>query len=150
MNWPVKLPPEYEYGFDPTDPEKPASGDGLPLIRYTVYDCIELCSDDHPAGLLLFKMGFYCRRATLTIDGKRWYVRARENLCRETRLTRHQYDRAIKTLKEVGLVETRRLPLSKVHIFGNYTAFRITLKAIDGLKEVRNLRGPVGSKKAAK
>jgi hypothetical protein len=44
-------------------------------------------------------------------------------------------------------VETRRIPLSKMHIFGNATAFRITLTAIEQLKEVRNLRGPVRSKR---
>jgi hypothetical protein len=28
--------------------------------------------------LLLFKMIFFCRNSTLTIEGKRWYVRGRE------------------------------------------------------------------------
>jgi hypothetical protein len=144
---PVKLPPEYEFGFDPTNPEAPGAGDGLPLVKHNVYDCIELCGDDHHAGSLLFKMMFYCRRATVTIDGKRWYVRSRESLCLETRLTRHQYDRALKGLKMNGLVETRRLPLSKVSIFGNFTAFRVMPNTIKNLKKVRNQRGPVRSKR---
>jgi len=48
-----------------------------------------------------------------------------------------------------GFLETRRLPLSKVHILGNFTAFRVTMDVITGIKKVRNLRGPVASKKAA-
>ena len=150
MAWSKELPPEYEFGFDPTDPEAPASGDGLPLVRHNVFDCIELCSDDHPSGLLLFKMIFFCRRSTMTLNGKRWYVRSRGSLCLETRLTRHQYDRALSSLKINGLVETRRLPLTKVSIFGNVTAFRVTTEAIKRLKEVRNTRGPVLSKKVVK
>jgi hypothetical protein len=147
MNWSGKLPPEYEYGFDPTDPDAPGAGDGLPIIKHNVYDCIEACGDDHASGLLLFKLMFFGRRARMTIHGKRWYVRSRESLCRETRLTRHQYDRALKGLKLNGFVETRRLPLSMVHIFGNFTAFRVTKDAIKAITHVRNLRGPVGAKK---
>jgi hypothetical protein len=73
MNAPTKIRPEFldmfdpkELEFDPTNPDAPAEGDGLPLIKHNVYDCIELCCDDHQAGCLLFKMIFYCRRATLT------------------------------------------------------------------------------------
>jgi hypothetical protein len=86
MNWSEKSPPEDEFELDWTHPEAPASGDGLPIIKHNVYDCIELCGDHHLAGLLLFKLIFFCRRATVTIDGKRWYVRSRESLCLETRL----------------------------------------------------------------
>ena len=32
MNWSKELPPEYEYEFDPTDPDAPAEGDGLPVL----------------------------------------------------------------------------------------------------------------------
>ena len=78
--------------FDPLDPEgtqhkfarriaapnAPAEGNGLPKIPHNVYDCIELCGDDLRAALLLFKMIFFCRNSTLTIEGKRWYVRGRE------------------------------------------------------------------------
>jgi hypothetical protein len=144
----TQLPPELEFGFDPNDPDAPASGDGLPIVKHNVYDCIELCGDDHPSGLLLFKMIFFCRKATMTLNGKRWYVRSRESLCLETRLTRHPYDRALSGLKINGLVETRRLPLTKVSIFGNVTAFRVTPEAIKRLKEVRNTRGPVLSKRS--
>jgi len=148
MNWSNELAPEYEYEFDPTDPDAPAEGDGLPVIRHSVYDCIELCGDHHPCGLLLFKMIFFCRKARLTLDGKRWYVRSRESLCLETRLTRHQYDRALSSLKMNGFVVTRRLPLTKVSIFGNVTAFRVTPHAIKRLEEVRKKRGPVVPKKS--
>jgi hypothetical protein len=148
MDWSKKLPPEYELEFDPTDPDAPVEGDGLPIVKLNVYDCIELCGDDHPSGLLLFKMIFFCRKAKLTLDGKRWYVRSRESLCLETRLTRHQYDRALSSLKMNGLVVTRRLPLTKVSIFGNVTAFRVTPQAIKRLEEVRNKRGPVVPKKS--
>lgn len=148
MNSSEKLPPEDEFAWDPTHPDAPAAGDGLPIIKHNVYDCIELCCDHHSAGLLLFKLIFFCRRATVTIQGKRWYVRSRESLCLETRLTRHQYDCALSILKIFGFVETRRLPLSKVHIFGNYTAFRIKPDTTDQLILVRNRRGPVHPRRA--
>ena len=58
MNAPTKIRPEFLYmfdpkevEFDPTNPDAPAEGDGLPLIEHNVYDCIELCCDDHQAGL---------------------------------------------------------------------------------------------------
>jgi hypothetical protein len=138
MNAPDKLSPEPEFGFDPTSPDAPGEGDGLPRIKHSVYDCIQICDDDHLAGLLLFKMMFYCRRARITLDGYRWYVRSRESLCAETRLTRHQYDRALRRLKEMGYVETRRLPLSKAAIFGNYTAFRVPRMTVQLLQTVRD------------
>ena len=150
MNWSKELPTEYEYEFDPTDPDAPAAGNGLPVVRHNVYDCIELCGDQLPSGLLLFKMIFFCRKATMTLGGKRWYVRSRESLCLETRLTRHQYDRALSSLKMNGFVVTRRLPLTTVSIFGNVTAFRVTPEAIKRLEEVRNKRGPVVPKKSVK
>jgi hypothetical protein len=150
MNWSKELPTEYEYEFDPTDPDAPAAGNGLPVVRHNVYDCIELCGDQLPSGLLLFKMIFFCRKATMTLGGKRWYVRSRESLCLETRLTRHQYDRALSSLKMNGFVVTRRLPLTTVSIFGNVTAFRVTPEAIKRLEEVRNKRGPVVPKKKRK
>lgn len=78
MNWSKELTTEYEYEFDPTDPDAPAAGNGLPVVRHNVYDCIELCGDQLPSGLLLFKMIFFCRKATMTLGGKRWYVRSRE------------------------------------------------------------------------
>jgi hypothetical protein len=59
-------------------PKAPAEGNGLPKIPHNVYDCIELCGDDLRAALLLFKMIFFCRNSTLTIEGKSWYVRGRE------------------------------------------------------------------------
>jgi len=146
----IKLPPEYALGFDPMDPDAPGEGDGLPVIRHTVYDCIELCSDDLPAGLLLFKMIFLCRKSRIMTAGKRWYVRSRGSLCSETRLTRHQYDRALKILKKNGFVETRRVPFSKMAIFGNATMFRVTLNAIEGVKKILDLPGTKASKKSAK
>ena len=72
MNWSKELTTEYEYEFDPTDPDAPAAGNGLPVVRHDVYDCIELCGDQLPSGLLLFKMIFFCRKATMTLGGKRW------------------------------------------------------------------------------
>jgi hypothetical protein len=143
MSWPKNVSFEIEYEFRPSDPEAPSRGDGLVYLRHSVYDCIEICDDDHLAGLLLFKMIFYCRRATLTLDGYRWYVRSRASLCSETRLSRHQYDRALRRLKfEFGYVETRRLPLSKVGIFGNYTAFRVAGVITVFLKGVRDYGWP--------
>jgi hypothetical protein len=142
MKMTPELPDVYAKGFDPTSPGAPGAGDGLPWVKHTVYHAIELCSDDHLAGLLLFHFMFLCRRAMILIDGKRYYVHSRADLCFETRLTRHQYDRALKTLKDLGFVETRRLPITKVQVFGNFTAFRVTALAIEKLKIVVEKRGP--------
>lgn len=130
----VEVPDAYVIGFDPTSPDAPSVGDGLPWVKHTVYHAIELCGDDHLAGLLLFHFIFLCRRAMLLIDGKRYYVRSRTDLCTQTRLTRHQYDRALKELKDLKFVEARRVPMNKVHVFGNSTAFRVTAFAIEKLK----------------
>jgi hypothetical protein len=141
-------PPKwYTDGFDPTAQDAPGAGDGLPIFKHTIYDSIEACADDHHAGVLFYKMAFYCRRAKMLIDGKRWYVRARESLCLETRLTRHQYDRALRFLKDFNFVETRRVPLSQVHVFGPHTAFRVTKHGNQQLRNAINLRGPVKSGK---
>lgn len=126
--------------FDPTDPNSPAQGDGLVHVKHTVYDCIEAVCDHHRVGLLLFKLMFLCRRSTVTIDSVRWYVKSRAALCEEVRLSRHQYDDALKRLKAMGLVETRRVPIAKMHIFGNFTAFRVTPEAIERVALVIDLR----------
>jgi len=142
MKMTLELPDAYAKGFDPASPDAPSVGDGLPWVRHTVYHAIELCGDDHLAGLLLFHFMFLCRRAMLLINGKRYYVHSRADLCFETRLTRHQYNRALKKIKDLEFVETRRVPMNKAHIFGNNTAFRVTAFAIEKLKIIVEKRGP--------
>lgn len=135
--------------FDPANPNSPSKGDGLVHVKHTVYDCVEACGDHHRAGVLLFKMMFLCRYATLTINSVRWYVKARAELCEETRLTLHQYDDALKRLKAMGLVETCRIPFSKMHIFGNFTAFRVTPDAIERVAFFIDYRSELKKKKKA-
>jgi hypothetical protein len=121
-------------------------GDGLDIVRHNVFDCINICEDDLPAGLLLFKMIMLGRYSKLMIDGERWYVRARAKLCRDVRLTRHQYDRALKLLKAQGYVRTRKVPFELMHVYGPFTAFRVTKTAAMKLKIFAKKKGPIDSK----
>jgi hypothetical protein len=121
-------------------------GDGLDIVRHNVFDCIAICEDDHAAGLLLFKMIMLGRYSKLMIDGERWYVRPRSKLCRDVRLTRHQYDRALKLLKEQGYVRTRKVPFELIHAYGPFTAFRVTKTAAMKLKIFGKKKGPIDSK----
>jgi hypothetical protein len=137
-----EIPDVYTKGFDPTSPDAPGAGDGLPWVNHTCFHIIELVGNDHLAGLLLFHFMFLCRRSRLLIGKKRWYVRSRTDLCHQVRMTRHQYDRALKEIKRLGFVETRRLPFSKMYLFGNVSAFRVTENTIVALKAIIEKRGP--------
>jgi hypothetical protein len=121
-------------------------GDGLDIVRHNVFDCIAICEDDLPAGLLLFKMIILGRYSKLMIEGERWYVRPRSKLCRDVRLTRHQYDRALKLLKAQGYVRTRKVPFELIHAYGPFTAFRVTKTAAMKLKIFAKKKGPIDSK----
>jgi hypothetical protein len=125
-------------------------GDGLEIVKHNVFDCIAMCEDDLPSGLLLFRMIMLGRYSQLMIDGQRWYVRPREKLCRDVRLTRHQYDRALAVLKGLGYVRTHKIPFDLVHVYGPFTAFRVTNNAAIKLKLFVKKRGPVGAKAKAK
>ncbi len=125
-------------------------GDGLDIVRHNVFDCVAICEDDLAAGLLLFKMIMLGRYAKLTIDGQRWYVRSRSKLCRDVRLTRHQYDRALKILKKLGFVQTQKVPFELVHVFGPFTAFRVTKSAASRLKKYVKSREWLTEEKKAK
>ncbi len=125
-------------------------GDGLDIVRHTVFDCIAICQNDLAAGLLLFKMVMLGRYSKLEIDGQRFYVRSRQKLCSDVRLTRHQYDRALATLKELGFVETRKIPFELIYVFGPYTAFRATKLAATALKQFVKSREFFKSKAKAK
>ena len=123
-------------------------GDGLDIVRHNVFDCIAICDDDHAAGLLLFKMIMLGHYSKLEIDGRRWYVRSRKKLCRDVRLTRHQYNRALSILKKLGFVETCKVPFELIHVYGPYTAFRVTKTAATKLKS--HVKGQVFFKSQAK
>lgn len=125
-------------------------GDGLDIVRHNVFDCIAICDDDLAAGLLLFKMIMLGRYSKLEIDGQRWYVRSRSKLRRDVRLTRHQYDRALKILKKLSFVQTRKVPFELVHVFGPFTAFRVTKSAAAKLTKFVKLRELQTAKKKAK
>ena len=64
-------------------------GDGLDIVRHSVFDCIAICKNDHLAGILLFKMIMLGRYSKLIINGQRWYVRSRKKLCGDVCMTRH-------------------------------------------------------------
>jgi hypothetical protein len=125
-------------------------GDGLDIVRHNVFDCIAICKDDHAAGLLLFRMIFLGRYSKLQIGGYRWYVKPRRILCRDVRLTRHQYDRALAILKKLGFVQTQKVPFVLIHVFGPFTAFRVTKSAASTLTQYVKSNGHFMSKKKGK
>lgn len=129
---------------------QPPPGDGLEIVRHNVFDCIAMCNDDLAAGLLLYKMILLGRYSELTFAGQRWYVRARAKLCRDTRLTRHQYDRALRILKSLGYAKTQKVPFDLMHIYGPFTAFRVTKTAAIKLKIFVKKRSATSSKMKAK
>ncbi|MGD0151229.1 MAG: hypothetical protein ABSB77_21825 [Xanthobacteraceae bacterium] len=129
---------------------QPPPGDGLEIVRHNVFDCIAMCNDDLAAGLLLFRMIMLGRYSQLTFAGQRWYVRPREKLCRDTRLTRHQYDRALAILKSLGYVKTQKVPLALVYVYGPFTAFRVTKTAAIKVKMFVKKRPPVKTKTKVK
>jgi hypothetical protein len=135
----IKLPDVYAKGFDPTSPNAPGAGDGLPYVNHTIFHIIELAGDDHLAGALLFHFMFLCRRSQILIGKKRWYVRSRADLCHQVRMTRHQYDRALKELKLLGFVETRRLPFSpaSLHLADRHAPERSRRHAMGGTRRRR-------------
>jgi hypothetical protein len=121
-------------------------GDGLDIVRHNVFDCIAICDDDLAAGVLLFRMIMLGRYSKLMIDGERWYVRPRSKLRCDVRLTRHQYDRALKILKKLGYARTRKVPFELMHVYGPFTAFRVTKTAAMKLKIFAKKKGPIDSK----
>jgi hypothetical protein len=131
-----ELPDVYRLGFDPKDKDAPGCGDGLPYVEHTVFNCVKLCGGDHLAALLLYKLIYRCRYARLLIGEYRWFVRSRARMCEDLTCTRHQYDRALKVLKDKGFVQTRHIPLRQQHVFGAYTAFRVSIEAIEGLRSI--------------
>jgi hypothetical protein len=71
--------------------------------------CVPLCERDAAAALLLITIVAWHRDATATIPNHpgTWVTRRREWWVREVGLTPNQYNRCMRKLKKLGLVEKR-------------------------------------------
>jgi hypothetical protein len=80
-------------------------GRKAPLSPLTATNIV---AGDLRAGALLYQIRFWARHARVVRWGRAWIVKTREEWCAETALTRHQYDPALKKLRERSLVRTKR------------------------------------------
>jgi hypothetical protein len=72
--------------------------------------CIKLTGNYLPAGILLFRIQYWCSRTTLIgFDGP-WTVKSKNEWLEDTGLTRHQYDRALARLVSLGVVKVKHKP----------------------------------------
>jgi hypothetical protein len=67
-----------------------------------------IVAGDHRAGALLYQIRFWNQHARVVRWGRVWIVKMRDEWCEETVLSRHQYDAAVKKLRERALIRTRR------------------------------------------
>ena len=84
-----------------------ACAHGVGTIPSPVAACAAVAGD-HVVGALLHQVRYWRHRARIRRSGLRWIVKTRDEWCAETGLTRHQYDRALRCLKERGLVQAEQ------------------------------------------
>jgi|GEM_PF-3987376 len=98
--------------------------------------------DDLIAGLLLSQIVFWhlpinqgksklCEEK----DGLLWLVKSRKDWWKETRITPEQYDRAIKILSNLGIVETKLDPFNEAPIVHSHMNWDVFFAGMDALRE---------------
>lgn len=75
-------------------------------FSYLIGDCARACGGSLVAGILLYRLAFAYAHTRFVRDGIGYYIASRSELMRDTGLGRHQYDRAIKLLRESQFIET--------------------------------------------
>ena len=112
--------------------EGPSEG-SLPVYIYA-------CDRDFKAGMLLWRLAHLCRHTYLLRDGIRWYVRTRSDLMNDLAFSKHEYDRAIRVLRQRGLIETSNAAkLRYPHASMQATAFAITPAGRDAIAKGRSI-----------
>lgn len=69
---------------------------------------LPLVEHDVSVARLLAQIAYWHPKMKITKAGQKWIAKTREEWMRETGLTRHQYDRALRRLKERRLIYTAR------------------------------------------
>jgi hypothetical protein len=85
-------------------------------------------------------MAFLCRKTKLIRQGVRWYVRSRRDLMEDLALSKHEYDRAVRVLRDLEFIETSNA--AKLGIFYmsmQTTAFSITQKGHEAISKGRSI-----------
>jgi hypothetical protein len=101
---------------------------------------VHACARDYKAGMLLWRMAFLCRKTKLIREGVRWYIRSRHDLMKDLALSKHEYDRAVRVLRDLEFIETSNA--AKLGIFYmsmQTTAFRITQKGQEAISKGRSI-----------
>jgi hypothetical protein len=102
---------------------------------------VRVCGGDFVAGIFLYQIAFLMPKARIRIDGKHWYVRSRTQTMAYWGCSERQYKKAMRFLREKGLIETRYTAgFGKAQALRT-TAFRLTDKAMKAIEsEARNQR----------
>jgi len=101
---------------------------------------IHACGRDFKAGMLLWRMAFLCRKTNLIRDGVRWYIRSRLDLMKDLALSKHEYDRAARVLRDFEFIETSNAAkLGVFYMSMQTTAFSITEKGREAISKGRSI-----------
>lgn len=106
--------------------------DGGEMPKALVGDYTAICGTGpcaFYAGNLLYRMMYLHDRSEVTLNGKRWYIKTREELMRELGLSEHMYKTALARLKELGFVEVMYTQSLTKQSALRSTAFHVTEKA---------------------
>jgi hypothetical protein len=110
---------------------------------------VRVCGGNFVAGAFLYQFAFLMPKARVRIDGKAWYVRSRRHTLSYWGCSERQYKKAMRFLRDEGLIETRYTAG-----FGNAqalrtTALRLTDKAMEAIEsEAQNQRRLLEEQKA--
>lgn len=125
---------KHQINDDPTAPAHStayAETGGVPAIY-------AYAAGDFKAGMLLWRLAHLCRKSKLMHGGVRWYVRSREDLMIDLGWSKHRYDRAIRILRDLELIDTSNA--AKLHYPSaslQTTAFSITQKGHEAIAKGR-------------
>jgi hypothetical protein len=110
---------------------------------------VRVCGGDFVSGGFLYQIAFLMRNARVRIDGKHWYVRSRTQTMAYWGCSERQYKKAMRFLREKGLIETRYTAgFGKAQALRT-TAFRLTDKAMKAIEsEARNQRRSLEERKS--
>jgi hypothetical protein len=93
-------------------PEKPTKGkkknarEGMPFAPHAA--CLAAAEGDLRAAALLHQIRYWFHKAKATFDGKRFIAKTAKEWSAETGLSLSQYHRAVRKLKDLGIVETEQ------------------------------------------
>jgi hypothetical protein len=99
--------------------------------------CVRICGGNFVAGIFLYRIAFLTPKARVRIEGKAWYVHSRKQTMAYWGCSERQYKKAMRFLRDEGLIETRYTAG-----FGNRqalrtTAFRLSDKAMEAIESER-------------